>query len=142
FDGDRGVWRGDLILKGYGDPTLSAADLRSLALEVRAVGVRQVTGRVLGDESWFDSRRTAPGWRPALPDPEGLRRPDPLRRRPALARARGARRRRPAGDGARARRRELVRLAPHRARVEAGLLPRRVAAALGARRRPGAGRQL
>src|SRR5207253_4870835 len=66
FDGDRGVWRGDLILKGYGDPTLSAADLRSLALEVRAVGVRQVTGRVLGDESWFDSRRTAPGWRPAF----------------------------------------------------------------------------
>jgi D-alanyl-D-alanine carboxypeptidase/D-alanyl-D-alanine-endopeptidase (penicillin-binding protein 4) len=54
---------GDLILKGYGDPTLTSADLAVLARQVRAAGVTTVTGRILGDESWFDARRTAVGWK-------------------------------------------------------------------------------
>ena len=57
-----GTWRGDLYLKGFGDPTLTRWDLRSLAAQVRRWGIRRVTGRVLGDESWFDTRRDAPGW--------------------------------------------------------------------------------
>ena len=56
-------WDGDLVLKGFGDPTLSSADLASLARQVRADGITTVSGRVLGDESWFDTRRTAPGWK-------------------------------------------------------------------------------
>ena len=58
-----GVWHGDLVLKGYGDPTLSTGDLRYLAREIRAAGIRKVTGRVVGDESYFDSRRIGPGWK-------------------------------------------------------------------------------
>ncbi|HET7571684.1 MAG TPA: D-alanyl-D-alanine carboxypeptidase/D-alanyl-D-alanine-endopeptidase [Gaiellaceae bacterium] len=57
------TWRGDLYLKGYGDPTLSNADLASLARQVAADGIRRVSGRLLGDESWFDTRRTALGWK-------------------------------------------------------------------------------
>ncbi|HZS24020.1 MAG TPA: D-alanyl-D-alanine carboxypeptidase/D-alanyl-D-alanine-endopeptidase [Gaiellaceae bacterium] len=57
------TWNGDLVLKGYGDPTLSASELVSLARQVRAAGITHVTGGVLGDESWFDTRRTAPGWK-------------------------------------------------------------------------------
>ena len=57
------VWVGDLFLKGYGDPTLHRRDLVRLARQVRAAGIRKVTGRVLGDESYFDSLRTAPGWK-------------------------------------------------------------------------------
>ena len=60
------TWQGDLVLKGYGDPTLSTADLTVLARQVRASGITHVTGSVLGDESWFDSRRTAPGWKAAF----------------------------------------------------------------------------
>jgi serine-type D-Ala-D-Ala carboxypeptidase/endopeptidase (penicillin-binding protein 4) len=57
------TWRGDLVLKGYGDPTLSAAELVSLAHQVAAAGIRHVRGKILGDESWFDARRTGLGWK-------------------------------------------------------------------------------
>jgi D-alanyl-D-alanine carboxypeptidase/D-alanyl-D-alanine-endopeptidase (penicillin-binding protein 4) len=57
------TWQGNLVLKGYGDPSLSAAELRSLAAQVAAAGIKHVTGRILGDESWFDTRRTGVGWK-------------------------------------------------------------------------------
>jgi D-alanyl-D-alanine carboxypeptidase/D-alanyl-D-alanine-endopeptidase (penicillin-binding protein 4) len=57
------TWHGDLVLKGYGDPTLSSADLTALARQVRGTGVTRVTGRIVADESWFDARRTALGWK-------------------------------------------------------------------------------
>jgi len=57
------TWTGDVVLKGYGDPTLSSRGLRLLAAQVRADGITRITGRVLGDETWFDARRTAPGWK-------------------------------------------------------------------------------
>jgi D-alanyl-D-alanine carboxypeptidase/D-alanyl-D-alanine-endopeptidase (penicillin-binding protein 4) len=60
---DGSVWRGSLLLVGQGDPTLSSRGLALLARQVRAFGIRRVTGGVLGDESFFDLRRTAPGWK-------------------------------------------------------------------------------
>ena len=57
---------GNLILKGYGDPTLSSAQLTVLARQVRAAGITRVSGGVLADESWFDTRRTADGWKAAF----------------------------------------------------------------------------
>jgi serine-type D-Ala-D-Ala carboxypeptidase/endopeptidase (penicillin-binding protein 4) len=57
------VWHGDLWLRGFGDPTLRPADLDVLAAEVASWGIRRVDGAVIADESWFDARRTAPGWR-------------------------------------------------------------------------------
>ena len=60
---DGATWRGDVVLEGAGDPTLSSAALARLAAQVRAQGIRRVEGRVVGDESFFDTRRTAPGWK-------------------------------------------------------------------------------
>jgi len=60
------TWQGDLYLKGYGDPSLTSDGLARLAASLKRQGIRRVTGRVLGDESWFDSRRTAPGWKSAF----------------------------------------------------------------------------
>ena len=55
---------GDLVLKGYGDPTLSSAELAV----ARPAGARDghhaaSPAACVGDETWFDARRTAPGWK-------------------------------------------------------------------------------
>lgn len=57
------TWKGNLVLVGYGDPTLATSDLNRLARRVSTMGIRRVEGRVLGDESHFDARRDAPGWK-------------------------------------------------------------------------------
>jgi serine-type D-Ala-D-Ala carboxypeptidase/endopeptidase (penicillin-binding protein 4) len=62
---DGSTWRGNLVLKGYGDPTLTKWDLRALARNVSALGIRRVTGAVVADESYFDTRRVGPGWKPS-----------------------------------------------------------------------------
>jgi D-alanyl-D-alanine carboxypeptidase/D-alanyl-D-alanine-endopeptidase (penicillin-binding protein 4) len=59
------TWRGRLVLRGFGDPTLTRADLRRLASKLRSAGIRRVTGHIAGDESYFDRRRTADGWKPS-----------------------------------------------------------------------------
>jgi serine-type D-Ala-D-Ala carboxypeptidase/endopeptidase (penicillin-binding protein 4) len=61
-----GTWQGDLYLKGFGDPTLTSSGLAKLAAALKRQGIRRVSGRLLGDESWFDTRRTAPGWKAAF----------------------------------------------------------------------------
>ena len=60
---DGTTWQGNLVLKGYGDPGLSSAQLGRLARQVAADGIAHVSGRILGDESWFDTRRTGLGWK-------------------------------------------------------------------------------
>jgi D-alanyl-D-alanine carboxypeptidase/D-alanyl-D-alanine-endopeptidase (penicillin-binding protein 4) len=57
------TWRGDLVLKGYGDPYLSTAGLKTLARRLRARGIRSISGDLVGDESFFDRRRGVPGWK-------------------------------------------------------------------------------
>jgi len=56
-------WHGNLVLKGFGDPDLSTADLKQLVRQVRAAGIRTVSGGLVADESYFDRSRTAPGWK-------------------------------------------------------------------------------
>ena len=63
---DGPIFDGALVLKGGGDPTLSTAGLRSLAAQVRGLGIRHVTGGIVGDESSFDTRRTVAGWKPSF----------------------------------------------------------------------------
>jgi D-alanyl-D-alanine carboxypeptidase/D-alanyl-D-alanine-endopeptidase (penicillin-binding protein 4) len=60
---DGPVLHGNLYLKGFGDPTLRSSRLDQLAAAVAAAGIARVDGRLVGDESWFDTRRTAPGWK-------------------------------------------------------------------------------
>ncbi|MGZ5311177.1 MAG: D-alanyl-D-alanine carboxypeptidase/D-alanyl-D-alanine-endopeptidase [Solirubrobacterales bacterium] len=55
-----GVVRGDLILVGGGDPSLTSQGLARLAAQARAAGLTRVQGRLLYDESVFDRKRAIP----------------------------------------------------------------------------------
>lgn len=66
-----GVWRGNLYLRGGGDPTFGSrsytrkyygggATVQQLAKLIDQAGVERITGRVYGDESRFDSLRGGP----------------------------------------------------------------------------------
>ena len=76
-----GLLRGDLILYGRGDPNLSPRfdanypqrydDLKSvdkitpieqLADQIKAAGVRTISGKLIGDDSYFASDLIGPGW--------------------------------------------------------------------------------
>jgi D-alanyl-D-alanine carboxypeptidase/D-alanyl-D-alanine-endopeptidase (penicillin-binding protein 4) len=60
---DGTTWYGNVYLKGFGDPTLTSHGLARLAAQLKTAGIERIDGRVVGDESWFDARRTAPGWK-------------------------------------------------------------------------------
>jgi D-alanyl-D-alanine carboxypeptidase/D-alanyl-D-alanine-endopeptidase (penicillin-binding protein 4) len=52
-----GVLRGDLVLRGGGDPTLDRARIAQLASSLQVGGITRIAGSVLGDESRFDLLR-------------------------------------------------------------------------------------
>ena len=56
------TWVGRLVLKGFGDPELSSSDLGRLVEILWRLGIRRVTGGIVGDASYFDAQTTAPGW--------------------------------------------------------------------------------
>ncbi len=53
---------GPLVLRGYGDPSLTTADLWSLAAELRAYGVRRVEGGIAVDQRFYDDLTTPPAY--------------------------------------------------------------------------------
>ena len=54
------TWNGDLYLVGSGDPTFSSYDVDALAAQIKAQGIRRVSGRIRGDETVFDAARSGP----------------------------------------------------------------------------------
>lgn len=65
---------GDLILRGDGDPSLSSrfigrnpdAAMDSIVGRLVRAGVKQVTGRVIGDAGGFEARSIPEGWHPRI----------------------------------------------------------------------------
>lgn len=57
-----GRLRGDLVLKGFGDPELVSERLWLLVSALRQKGLKEVEGDLVIDESYFDDQPRAPGW--------------------------------------------------------------------------------
>ena len=80
------TFHGIIWLKGGGDPTFGSAAFDQSAYGagatvgqladnlIRNTGIRSIQGRIVGDDSYFDSARGTPatGYGPDLPDVEGL----------------------------------------------------------------------
>jgi len=48
-----GVLYGDLLVKGFGDPTLSDKDLPGITAKIKAKGIRKITGNIVIDRRYF-----------------------------------------------------------------------------------------
>lgn len=56
------VLRGDLFLRGGGDPTMLAEDYAALAEQVRDAGIRTIRGDLVADDGYFDDVRLGDAW--------------------------------------------------------------------------------
>jgi D-alanyl-D-alanine carboxypeptidase/D-alanyl-D-alanine-endopeptidase (penicillin-binding protein 4) len=75
---DEGVVRGNVYLRGLGDPTFSTrsfaerrwdmetGDVQDLVRSLRTLGVTRVTGGVVADDGYFDGLRRVTTWRPSM----------------------------------------------------------------------------
>lgn len=59
---EKGVLKGDLYVRGNGDPTLTAQRLYKVATELQARGLFAVQGDLVLDDSYFDRVGEPPGW--------------------------------------------------------------------------------
>ncbi|TPV94950.1 MAG: D-alanyl-D-alanine carboxypeptidase/D-alanyl-D-alanine-endopeptidase [Myxococcales bacterium FL481] len=57
-----GIVRGDIYLKGSGDPQLVTSDMYSIARAIRNQGIRAIRGRIVTDSSRFDADGLPPGF--------------------------------------------------------------------------------
>jgi D-alanyl-D-alanine carboxypeptidase/D-alanyl-D-alanine-endopeptidase (penicillin-binding protein 4) len=56
------VLQGDLIIQASGNPKLTTKDLWSVASQIKASGIRKITGNLIVDAHFFDRYDRAPAW--------------------------------------------------------------------------------
>ena len=65
---ENGIVRGDLFVRGTGDPTISTRGNRNAvvfdewAAALRSAGITAIEGRIIGEDQAFDDEGVGPGW--------------------------------------------------------------------------------
>ncbi len=75
IDDATGKVKGNLYLRGRGDPTLSAGDLKQLAADVAARGIRSIDGDLVVDATYFDADTEPPHFGEQPKEQAGFRAP-------------------------------------------------------------------
>ncbi|MDF1563225.1 MAG: D-alanyl-D-alanine carboxypeptidase/D-alanyl-D-alanine-endopeptidase [Deltaproteobacteria bacterium] len=60
--GSDGVLKGNLYVKGEGDPTFVSERMFRLVEDLWQLGLRRITGDIIIDDTYFDTVREGPGW--------------------------------------------------------------------------------
>lgn len=56
------IIEGNIYIKGFGNPTFESDDLDSLVNELYQLGLRKITGDVVGDDTYFDNVYSRDDW--------------------------------------------------------------------------------
>lgn len=59
---EKGVLKGNLYLRGKGDPSLSTERLYRIVRQLRHLGLQEVQGNLVADDTYFDAQYEGPGW--------------------------------------------------------------------------------
>lgn len=59
---ENGVLKGNLYLKGFGDPKLVQEELWRTAIGIKNKGIRRIEGDLIADDTFFDGKRYGNGW--------------------------------------------------------------------------------
>lgn len=72
YDGqiENGILKGNIYIKGYGDPTLGSpkigksmyAILEDFSTEIQKLGIQRIEGRIIGDASYFETDASVSSW--------------------------------------------------------------------------------
>ncbi len=54
---------GNVYLKSFGDPDLTTERLWKMVRKFKNTGVKEISGNIIADDSFFDQKQTGEGWR-------------------------------------------------------------------------------
>lgn len=67
-----GTIDGNLYIKGYGNSLFSTEDLREMVQALKQKGVSRITGKIIGDDSYFDDEYSRRDWIEDEPGANGI----------------------------------------------------------------------
>lgn len=57
-----GIINGDIYIKGYGNSEFESYDLDLMVAELSGLGIKKITGKVIGDDTYFDNVYSRDDW--------------------------------------------------------------------------------
>ncbi len=59
-----GIINGNLYIKGYGNSMFTSSDLNEMVFDLVGMGIKEITGNIIGDDSYFDDIYIRDDWIP------------------------------------------------------------------------------